>query len=38
LHRNFSNLPVILDGHIDPVIEALILQDQAERLEALGMA
>jgi peptide chain release factor 1 len=34
LGRNFSNLPAILDGHLDEIIEALTLQDQAERLEA----
>lgn len=33
LRRNFSNLPAILDGNLDEIIEALILQDQAERLE-----
>jgi len=34
LGRNFSNLPAILDGHLDEIIEALTLQDQTERLEA----
>ncbi|MGC9025830.1 MAG: peptide chain release factor-like protein, partial [Chloroflexia bacterium] len=35
LGRNFSNLPAILDGHLDEIIEALTLKDQAERLETV---
>jgi len=38
IHRNFSNLPVILDGYLDPIIQALIVQDQADQLEAMGAA
>ncbi len=33
LGRNFSNLPGILNGNMGALIEALTLQDQAERLE-----
>ncbi len=33
--RNFSNLPGVLNGNIGDIIEALSMQDQAERLAAL---
>lgn len=36
--QNFSNLPGILDGNIDKLIETLILHDNAERLKASGIA
>jgi peptide chain release factor 1 len=36
IRRNYSNLPGILEGNIEDIIEALILQDQAEQLEAIG--
>jgi peptide chain release factor 1 len=32
--QNFSNLPAIMEGEIDPIIEALILEDQTKRLAA----
>ena len=32
--QNFSNLPAIMDGAIEPIIDALILEDQAKRLSA----
>lgn len=32
--KNFSNLPTIMDGALDPIIDALILEDQAKRLAA----
>ncbi|MFN8568694.1 MAG: peptide chain release factor 1 [Kouleothrix sp.] len=35
--QNFSNLPGMLDGDIDRLIEALIVYDNAERLEAVGV-
>jgi peptide chain release factor 1 len=35
LGRNFSNLPGILNGNLGDIIEALTLQDQTERLEAV---
>jgi len=38
LHRNYSNLPAILDGNLDDVVEALILQDQTEQLQATGVS
>lgn len=34
--KNFSNLPGILDGDIDRMIDALIMFDNTERLEAVG--
>lgn len=34
--QNFSNLPGIMDGNLDPIIDALILEDQARRLAAAG--
>ncbi|MFA5793049.1 MAG: peptide chain release factor 1 [Candidatus Gracilibacteria bacterium] len=30
--QNFSNIPAIMDGGLDPLIDALILEDQAKRL------
>ena len=36
--KNFSNLPALLDGDMDRLIEALIIFDNTERLEAVGMA
>ncbi|MCS6940584.1 MAG: peptide chain release factor 1, partial [Roseiflexus sp.] len=33
--QNFSNLPGILDGDLDRLIDALIIADNAERLEAV---
>ncbi len=35
---SLHNLPRILDGDIDAVIDALILEDQAEKLKAAGVA
>jgi peptide chain release factor 1 len=35
--QNFSNLPGILGGDLDRIIEALTVFDNAERLEAVGM-
>lgn len=32
--ENFSNLPGIMEGAIDPIIDALIMEDQAKRLSA----
>ncbi|OGJ45895.1 peptide chain release factor 1 [Candidatus Peregrinibacteria bacterium RIFCSPLOWO2_02_FULL_48_14] len=32
--QNFSNLPAIMEGKIDDIIDALILEDQAKRLAA----
>lgn len=32
--QNFSNLPKIMEGEIDPIIDALIMEDQAKRLAA----
>jgi peptide chain release factor 1 len=34
--QNFSNLPGILDGDLDRLIDALIIADNAERLEAVA--
>ncbi len=36
--QNFSNLPGILDGNLEKLIEALIVHDNAERLRASGLA
>lgn len=30
--QNFSNLPGIMDGNLDPIVDALILEDQTRRL------
>src|SRR5262245_13363541 len=35
--QSFSNLPGILEGDLDRLIEALIIYDNAERLEAVGV-
>ncbi|MBM7845246.1 peptide chain release factor 1 [Herpetosiphon giganteus] len=35
--QNISNLPVVLDGALDRLIDALVTYDNAERLKALGM-
>ncbi len=35
--QNFSNLPGILDGDLDRLIDALIIADNAERLEAVAI-
>lgn len=34
--QNFSNLPVIMDGELDDIIDALILEDQMRRLSQAG--
>jgi peptide chain release factor 1 len=36
--QNFSNLPSVMDGNIDKIIDALMVQDNAERLKASGIA
>ncbi|NWF78661.1 MAG: peptide chain release factor 1 [Chloroflexi bacterium] len=38
LGQNFSNLPAILDGDLEKIINALIVHDNAERLKASGIA
>jgi peptide chain release factor 1 len=35
--QNFSNLPGVLDGDLDRIIEALTVYDNAERLEAVNV-
>jgi peptide chain release factor 1 len=35
--QNFSNLPGLLDGDLDRIIDALVVFDNAERLEAAGI-
>lgn len=37
LGQNFSNLPGLLDGDLDRMIDALIVFDNAQRLEAAGI-
>ena len=37
LGQNFSNLPGLLDGDLDRMIDALIIFDNAQRLEAAGI-
>lgn len=32
--QNFSNLPGIMEGDLDPIIDALVLEDQTKRLAA----
>ncbi len=32
------NLPRLLDGDIDPILEPLVLEDQSEKLKAVGLA
>ncbi|MFI5200613.1 MAG: peptide chain release factor 1, partial [Candidatus Limnocylindrales bacterium] len=34
VNQNWSNLPGILDGDLDPLIDTLITTDQAERLQS----
>jgi peptide chain release factor 1 len=36
--QSFSNLPGLLDGDLDRLVDALIVFDNAERLEAVGLA
>lgn len=36
--QNFSNLPAVLDGELEKIIEALIIYDNAERLRASGVS
>ncbi len=36
--QNFSNLPGVLAGNLDKIIDALIVYDNAERLQASGIA
>ncbi|HEX9442092.1 MAG TPA: peptide chain release factor 1, partial [Roseiflexaceae bacterium] len=35
--QNFSNLPGLLDGDLDRLIDAWIIFDNADRLEAVGI-
>ncbi len=35
--QNFSNLPAIMDGDLDPIVEALILEDQTKKLAAANL-
>jgi peptide chain release factor 1 len=35
--QSFSNLPGLLDGDMDRMIDALVVYDNAERLEAVGL-
>jgi peptide chain release factor 1 len=37
INQSFSNLPGLLDGDLDRLIEALIIFDNTERLEAVGI-
>ncbi len=37
INQSFSNLPGLLDGDLDRLIEALIIYDNTERLEAVGI-
>lgn len=36
IHQNWSNLPVIMDGHIDEIIESLGIADQEKKLAKIG--
>jgi peptide chain release factor 1 len=36
ISQSFSNLPGVLDGDLDRIIEALTVYDNAERLEAVN--
>lgn len=36
--QNFSNIPGVLNGNIDTMVDALTLRDNAERLEAVAAA
>jgi peptide chain release factor 1 len=35
--QNFSNLPGVLDGNLEKIIDALVVHDNAERLKASGI-
>jgi peptide chain release factor 1 len=35
VNQTWSNLPGILDGDLDPMIDVLITTDQAERLQSV---
>jgi peptide chain release factor 1 len=35
--QNFSNLPGVLDGNLEKIIDALVVHDNAERLRASGI-
>jgi peptide chain release factor 1 len=37
IHENWGNLPGIMDGLIDDIIDKMNLADQAKKLEAAGM-
>src|SRR6266498_2424588 len=37
INQSFSNLPGLLDGDLDRLIEALVIYDNTERLEAVGI-
>jgi len=34
--QSFSNIPVVLNGNLDPMIDALVVHDNAERLQAVS--
>lgn len=34
--RNFSNIPAIMNGELDDIVDALILEDQTRKLGAVG--
>jgi peptide chain release factor 1 len=36
--QSFSNLPGMLEGDLDRIIDALVVFDNAERLEAVGLS
>lgn len=36
IKASFSNLPAVLDGDIEPMLEKLILEDQAKKLAGVG--
>ncbi len=36
--QNFSNIPAIMEGAIDPIIDALVMEDQAKRLSAAAQS
>jgi peptide chain release factor 1 len=36
IHQNWSNLPAIMEGGIDDIIDKMILEDQAKKLAAAG--
>jgi peptide chain release factor 1 len=38
LGQNFSNLPGLLDGELDRVVDALIMLDTTERLQSAGLS